>query len=84
MGCVTLDPNNPEVVWLGTGENSSNRSVASGDGIYRSGDGGETWEHLGLDDSQHIAKILIDPRNSNVVFAASQGPLWSPGGDRGL
>lgn len=84
MGCVTLDPNNPDVVWLGTGENSSNRSVAYGDGIYRSGDGGETWEHMGLDDSQHIAKILIDPRNPDVVYAASQGPLWSPGGDRGL
>ncbi|NQU22688.1 MAG: hypothetical protein HQ567_15535 [Candidatus Nealsonbacteria bacterium] len=84
LGYVTLDPNNPEVVWLGTGENSSNRSVGYGDGVYKSTDGGQTWKHLGLRDSQHIGKILVDPRNSDVVFVASQGPLWSPGGDRGL
>ncbi len=84
MGCVVLDPNNPDVVWLGTGENSSNRSVGYGDGIYRSDDGGQTWIHMGLDDSQHIGRILVDPRDSNTVFVAAQGPLWSPGGDRGL
>lgn len=84
LGCVTLDPNDPEVVWLGTGENSSNRSVGYGDGVYKSTDGGDTWIHCGLRDSQHIGRILVDPRNSDIVFAASQGPLWSPGGDRGL
>ena len=84
LGCVTLDPNNADVVWLGTGENSSNRSVGYGDGIYKSNDGGQTWKQMGLRDSQHIAKILVDPRNSDVVLVASQGPLWSPGGDRGL
>lgn len=84
MGCVTLDPNNPDVVWLGTGENQAQRSVSYGDGVYKSTDGGEHWLNVGLPTSEHIGKILIDPRNSNVVFAASQGPLWSPGGDRGL
>ncbi len=84
IGYVALDPNNPEVVWLGTGENSSNRSVGYGDGIYKSTDGGQTWKHMGLRDSQHIGRILVDPRDSDVVFVASQGPLWSPGGDRGL
>lgn len=84
LGRVILDPNDSEVVWLGTGENSSNRSVGYGDGIYKSADGGETWEQMGLGDSQHIGKILIDPRNSNVVYVAAEGPLWSPGGDRGL
>jgi photosystem II stability/assembly factor-like uncharacterized protein len=84
LGCITLDPRNPDVVWLGTGENQSQRSVGFGDGIYRSGDGGRTWKHMGLATSEHIAKILIDPRDSAVLYVASQGPLWSPGGDRGL
>src|SRR5262245_61570387 len=84
LGCVTLDPGNPDVVWLGTGENQSQRSVGYGDGVYRSGDGGKTWKHMCLGRSEHIAKILVDPRDSNVVFVASQGPLWADGGDRGL
>lgn len=84
IGCVTLDPKNPRVVWVGTGENNSQRSVGYGDGVYRSDDGGKTWENLGLKASEHIAKILVDPRDTDVVFVASQGPLWGPGGDRGL
>ncbi len=84
IGCVTLDPNNPFVVWVGSGENNSQRSVAYGDGIYRSDDGGKTWKNMGLKKSEHIAKIVVDPRNSNVVYVAAQGPLWGPGGDRGL
>src|SRR5262249_25800111 len=84
LGCVTLDPKNPDVVWLGTGENQAQRSVGFGDGVYKSTDGGRTWKHLGLAASEHIAKIVIDPRNSDVVYVASQGPLWAPGGDRGL
>jgi photosystem II stability/assembly factor-like uncharacterized protein len=84
IGTVVLDPKNPSTVWVGTGENNSQRSVNWGDGIYRSDDGGRTWRNLGLKDSQHIAKIVIDPRDSNVVYVASQGPLWSPGGDRGV
>lgn len=84
IGVVTLDPSNPEVVWVGTGENVSGRHVGFGDGVYRSGDGGRTWTNVGLRDSQHIGKILVHPEDSNVVFAAAEGPLWSTGGDRGL
>ena len=84
LGCVTIDTRNPDIIWLGTGENSSNRSVGYGDGVYKSMDGGHTWTCMGLGDSQHIGKILVDPRNSNVVFVAAEGPLWSSGGDRGL
>jgi photosystem II stability/assembly factor-like uncharacterized protein len=84
IGTVTLDPKNPSTIWVGTGENNSQRSVNWGDGIYRSDDSGRSWRNLGLKDSQHIARIVIDPRDSNVVYVASQGPLWSPGGDRGV
>jgi photosystem II stability/assembly factor-like uncharacterized protein len=84
IGCVALDPQNPLVVWVGSGENNSQRSVSYGDGVYRSNDGGRSWENLGLKDSQHIGKILVDPRDSKTVYVAAQGPLWNPGGDRGL
>lgn len=84
IGCVTLDPNNPHVVYVGTGENNSQRSVSWGDGIYRSEDGGKSFKNIGLKKSEHIAKILVDPRNSKVIYAAAQGPLWGPGGERGL
>ena len=84
IGVVVMDPKNPNTVWVGTGENNSQRSVGFGDGIYRSDDGGRTWRNMGLRDSQHIAKILFDPRDSNTMYVAAQGPLWGPGGDRGL
>jgi len=84
IGCVTLDPRDPLVVWVGTGENNSQRSVSYGDGVYKSTDGGATWKNVGLKDSQHIGKIVLDPRNSDVVYVAAQGPLWNAGGDRGL
>ena len=84
IGCVTVDPKNSDIVWIGTGENQSQRSVGFGDGIYRSIDGGKTWKHTGLKSSEHIAKIVVDPRYSDVVYVASQGPLWKEGGDRGL
>jgi photosystem II stability/assembly factor-like uncharacterized protein len=84
IGCVTLDPNNPNVVWVGTGENNSQRSVAFGDGVYKSLDGGQNWENMGLPESEHIGMIAVDPRDSNVVYVASQGPLWRSGGERGV
>lgn len=84
IGCITLDPNNSNVVWVGTGENNNQRSVGYGDGVYKSEDGGATWKNVGLKDSEHIAKIIADPRNSNVVYVAAIGPLWKEGGDRGL
>jgi photosystem II stability/assembly factor-like uncharacterized protein len=84
IGCVTLDPNNPYTVWVGTGENVGGRHAGFGDGIYRSQDGGETWENMGLENSEHISKIIVHPENSDVIMVASQGPLWSSGGDRGF
>ena len=84
IGCVTLDPKNPLVVWVGSGENNSQRSVAYGDGVYKSVDGGKSWENVGLKSSEHIGRIAIDPRDGNVVYVAAQGPLWNAGGDRGL
>jgi len=84
MGCVTIDPSNPLIVWVGSGENNSQRSVAYGDGIYKSVDGGKSFTNVGLKDSEHIAKIHVDPRDSNTVLVAVQGPLWSDGGERGI
>ncbi len=84
IGCITLDPNDPLTVWVGTGENNSQRSVSYGDGVYKSVDGGRSWKNMGLGESEHIGRIVVDPRDSNVVFVAAQGPLWRAGGDRGL
>lgn len=84
IGCVTLDPNNPDVVWAGTGENVSGRHVGYGDGIYKSLNGGKTWKNMGLKASEHISKIAIDPRNSDIIYVAAEGPLWNAGGERGL
>ena len=84
IGCVTLDPENPLVVWVGTGENVGGRHVGYGDGIYRSSDGGESWKNMGLKESQHISKIIVHPDSSNIVWVAAQGPLWNEGGDRGV
>ncbi|MCR9245039.1 MAG: glycosyl hydrolase [bacterium] len=84
IGCVTIDPNNRHTIWVGSGENNSQRSVSWGDGVYRSLDGGRTWKNMGLRNSEHIGKIVVDPRDSRVVWVAAQGPLWKSGGDRGL
>jgi photosystem II stability/assembly factor-like uncharacterized protein len=81
---IALDPKNPSTVWVGTGENNSQRSVSYGNGIYRSDDGGRSWKNVGLKTSEHIGRIAIDPKDSNIVYVASQGPLWGPGGERGL
>jgi len=84
IGAIALDPKNTSTVWVGTGEYNSQRSVGYGDGVYRSDDGGKSWKNMGLKTSEHIGRIVIDPRDSNVVFVAAQGPLWSAGGERGL
>jgi photosystem II stability/assembly factor-like uncharacterized protein len=84
IGAIVLDPKNPLTVWVGTGENNSQRSVSYGNGVYRSDDGGKSWKNLGLKASEHIGRIAIDPRDSTIVYVAAQGPLWGPGGDRGL
>ncbi|MEE4219072.1 MAG: hypothetical protein V2I48_15780 [Xanthomonadales bacterium] len=84
IGVVELDPNNPNTVWVGTGENNSQRSVGYGDGVYKSVDGGKSWQNMGLEDSGHISMIRFHPENSDIVWVAAQGPLWNSGGDRGL
>ncbi|MDQ1707521.1 MAG: hypothetical protein QOJ88_732 [Pyrinomonadaceae bacterium] len=84
IGAIALDPKNPLTVWVGTGENNSQRSVSYGNGLYRSDDGGKSWKNVGLKTSEHIGRIAIDPKDSNTVYVAAQGPLWGPGGDRGL
>lgn len=84
IGCISLDPQNPNIIWVGTGENVGGRHVAYGDGIYKSEDGGKSWKNMGLKKSEHLSKIIIHPENSNIIWAASQGPLWSKGGERGV
>ena len=84
IGAIVLDPKNPLVVWVGTGENNSQRSVSYGNGVYKSEDGGRSWKNVGLKMSEHIGRIAIDPKDSNIVYVAAQGPLWGPGGERGL
>ncbi|MGD8976641.1 MAG: glycosyl hydrolase [Gammaproteobacteria bacterium] len=84
IGSVAIDPNDPDTIWVGTGENVSGRHVGYGDGIYRSRDGGKSWTNMGLAASEHISTIRIDPRDSDVIYVAAQGPLWSGGGDRGV
>ncbi|GJM11097.1 MAG: hypothetical protein DHS20C11_33730 [Lysobacteraceae bacterium] len=84
IGAIALDPSNPHVVWVGTGENVGGRHVGYGDGIYRSVDGGASWEKRGLEASEHISKIIVHPSDSDTIFVAAQGPLWSPGGERGF
>ncbi|WP_108805369.1 sialidase family protein [Aquimarina sp. Aq107] len=84
IGCVTIDANNPNTIWVGTGENVGGRHVGFGDGIYVSHNDGKTWKNMGLENSEHISKIIIHPENSDIIWVASQGPLWSKGGDRGV
>ncbi|MBT5219238.1 MAG: glycosyl hydrolase, partial [Woeseia sp.] len=84
IGSITIDPNHADTIWVGTGENVSGRHIAYGSGVFRSRDGGTTWENMGLPASEHIGMIRVDPRDSNVVYVAAQGPLWSGGGERGL
>src|SRR6266576_2575428 len=84
IGAIALDPQNPKNVWVGTGESWTRNSVSIGDGIYKSTDGGETWTHAGLEKSERVAKIAVSPKNSDTVFAAVPGALWSDSPDRGL
>lgn len=84
IGCLAMDPNNSNVVWVGTGENNTQRNLAYGDGVYKTTDGGKSFTNMGLKTSSQIGKILIDPRNSNVVYVAAQGQAWGPRGERGL
>ncbi len=84
IGSVEIDPTNPNVVWVGTGENKNQNNVIYGDGIYKSEDGGKSWKNMGIENSEHIGGIAIDPNNSNIVYVAAMGSLRNAGGDRGI
>ncbi|MCP5051938.1 MAG: glycosyl hydrolase [bacterium] len=84
IGCVTIDPVNPDTIWVGTGENVSGRHVGFGDGVYKSLNGGKTWINMGLKKTERISKILVNPLDNNIIYLASEGPLWTSGGERGI
>lgn len=84
IGSVAIDPNNPDIVYVGTGEGTSRNSNSWGDGVYKTTDGGKTWANIGLRDSKEIHRVRINPKNSNVVFVAAMGHLWGPNEERGL
>ena len=84
IGDVTISQKNPDLLWVGTGESNNRQSTSWGEGVYKSTDGGKTFTHMGLRDSKHINEIVIDPTNDEVVFVAATGPLWGPGGERGI
>ncbi|MBV8063283.1 MAG: hypothetical protein JOY51_06780 [Nevskia sp.] len=84
IGDIAIDPSHSDNVWVGTGEAWTRNSVSVGNGVYKSSDGGETWTHVGLDNSERVAKILVDPRASDTVYACVPGKLWSDSADRGL
>lgn len=84
IGSVTIDPSDSNRVWVGTGENVGGRHMGFGDGIYLSEDGGTSWKNKGLKNSEHISTVVIHPDDSNTLWVAAQGPLWSKGGDRGV
>ncbi|MGH7711600.1 MAG: WD40/YVTN/BNR-like repeat-containing protein, partial [Gemmatimonadaceae bacterium] len=84
IGDVAIAPNDPNLVWVGTGENNNRQSSSWGDGVYKSADGGRTWVHMGLKESKHIARIIVDPVDYDIVYVAALGNLWGGGGERGL
>ena len=84
VGDIAVAPSNSNIVWAGTGEANNMRSSSWGDGVYKSTDGGASWQHMGLKKSQHIGRIVIHPTDPNIVYVAAVGPLWGPGGERGL
>lgn len=84
IGDVTIDPSNPNIIWVGTGENNGGRHISFGDGVYKSENGGKSWTNMGLGASEHIGDIIVHPTDSNTVWVSAQGPLWSSGGERGL
>lgn len=84
VGAVEVAASSSDIVWVGTGEDNNQRSSSYGDGVYKSVDGGKTWTHMGLRASQHIGRIRVHPKNPDVVFVASMGPMWAAGGERGV
>jgi photosystem II stability/assembly factor-like uncharacterized protein len=84
IGAITIDPRDPNTVWVGTGESWTRNSVSVGNGIYKTADGGDTWQYLGLPESERISKILVHPANSSIVYVCVPGKLWSDSSNRGL
>jgi photosystem II stability/assembly factor-like uncharacterized protein len=84
IGDVAVSQTNPDLVWVGTGESNNRQSTSWGDGAYKSTDGGKTFQNMGLRDSKHINRIVIDPHDNNIVLVAATGPLFGAGGDRGV
>jgi len=84
IGDIAVAPSNPEIIWVGTGENNNQRSASWGDGVYKSENGGKSWTNMGLRKSEHIGRIIVHPTNPQIVFVAAAGPLWNSGGERGL
>jgi photosystem II stability/assembly factor-like uncharacterized protein len=84
IGAVALDPTHRDVMWVGTGESWTRNSVSIGNGVYKSTDGGETWTNMGLPNVERITRIIVHPKNGNIVYVCAPGPLWSDSPDRGL
>jgi len=84
IGDIAVAPSNPDIIWVGTGEANNQRSSSWGDGVYKSENGGKTWKNMGLKRSEHIGRVIVNPKNPEIVFVAAAGPLWGAGGDRGL
>src|SRR5687767_13098492 len=84
IGDIALAPSNPDVIWVGTGESKTRNSVSFGDGVYKSNDGGKTWQHMGLRESERVSAIAIHPQNPDVVYVAAQGHAFGPNDDRGV
>ncbi len=84
IGDIAVSQSNPDLVYVGTGESNNRQSTSWGDGIYKSTDGGKTYTNIGLKNSKHINRVVVDPRNNDVVWVAATGPLFGPGGERGI
>ncbi|HVB38204.1 MAG TPA: hypothetical protein VND92_06685, partial [Vicinamibacterales bacterium] len=84
IGALAMAPSNPGIIWAGTGEANNRQSSSWGNGVWKSTDGGKTWTHMGLDETRHIGRIVIDPRNPDIVYVAALGHLWGPNRERGL
>ena len=84
VGAIAVSQHNPDLVYAGSGESNNRQSTSWGDGLWKTSDGGKTWANVGLANSKHIGRVVFDPTNDQIVFAASAGPLYGPGGDRGV
>jgi len=84
IGDIALEPNNPEVIWVGTGESNTRNSVSFGDGVYKSNDGGKTWQHMGLKETERISRVIIHPNNPDIIYIGALGHAFGPNPERGV